>query len=130
MNAFSIFHVAQLMPIAQILMVDLLALVWKVTLVMEQYVKVSEVKEKQNIAENQFSKLRKYLFCFARVELFFNAFFQISTNVQPISTHVMIMLSVETLLVVLSVIVRKDGLEMVLCVKASSIQIHHWLHHQ
>ena len=35
------------MPIAQILMVDLLAIVWKVTLVMEQYVKASNVKEKK-----------------------------------------------------------------------------------
>ena len=60
----------------------------------------------------------------------FVALFQISTNVQPTTTHVMRMLNVETLLVVLSVFVLKDGLEMVLCVKVSSIEIHHWLHHQ
>ena len=33
------------MPIARILMVDLLAIVWKVTLVMEQHVKVSKAKK-------------------------------------------------------------------------------------
>ena len=48
-----------------------------------------------------------------------DALFQILMNVQPTTTHVMKMLSVETLMVVLSVIVVKDGLEMVLCVKVS-----------
>ena len=42
------------------------------------------------------------------------------------TTHVMRMVSVETLMVVLSVFVPKDGLEMVLCVKVSSIEIQYW----
>ena len=39
------------------------------------------------------------------------------------------MLNVEILLVVLYVIVVKDGLEMVLSVKVSFIEILHWLGH-
>ena len=57
------------MPIARILMVDLLAIVWKVILVMEQYAKVSKVKEKQKTARNQSRKLRGQLCGFARIQL-------------------------------------------------------------